>query len=127
MKGAEITRPPVHRITLAQLVILSIVCLPLAAYAPVLAGSFAAGGLVAIIPQAYFALQAFRSRGAGSARRIANASYAGEVGKFLLSAAGFALVFATLRPIDGLAVFAGFLAMLAIQITGSWLLLRPLR
>jgi len=29
-----------------------------------------------------------------------------------------------LRPIDGLAVFAGYLVMLAIQITGSWLLLR---
>jgi len=46
------------------------------------------------------------------------------MGKFLLSVAGFAVVFATLRPIDGLAVFAGYLVMLAIQITGSWLLLR---
>ncbi len=86
-----------------------------------------AGGLIAIVPQAYFALQAFRRRGAGAARQIAHASYAGEVGKFLLSAAGFAVVFATLRPIHGLAVFVGYLAMLAIQILGSWLLLRPLR
>jgi ATP synthase protein I len=33
------------------------------------------------------------------------------------------VVFAALRPISGLAVFAGYLAMLAIQIIGSWLLL----
>ena len=61
--------------------------------------------------------------GASAARAIARSSYAGEVGKFLLSVAGFAVVFALVRPIDGLAVFAGYLAMLAIQITGSWLLL----
>ena len=127
MHGAEIARPPVHRITLAQLATLLIVCLPLAACEPVLAWSAAAGGMVAIVPQAYFAMLAFRRRGAVSAKRIASASYAGEVGKFMLSAAGFAVVFATLRPISGFAVFTGFLLMLAVQILGSWLLLRPLR
>ncbi len=78
---------------------------------------------MAIIPQAYFAMLAFRWRGARSARAIARSSYAGETGKFLLSVAGFAVVFATVRPISGLAVFAGYLVMLAIQIIGSWLLL----
>lgn len=123
MPGAEITRPPVHRITLAQLATLFIVCTPLYAYDRTVAGSLAAGGLVAIIPQAYFAMLAFRRRGARSARAIARSSYAGETGKFLLSVAGFAVVFATVRPISGLAVFAGYLAMLAIQIIGSWWLL----
>jgi ATP synthase protein I len=55
---------------------------------------------------------------------VARASYVGEVGKFALSVAGFAMVFTMLRPISGLAVFAGFLAMLVIQIIGSWLLLK---
>ena len=123
MAGAEIARPPVHRITLAQLAILVIVCIPLFAYDTTVAWSLAAGGLVAIIPQAYFAMLAFRWRGASSARAIARSSYAGETGKFLLSVAGFAVVFATVRPISGLAVFAGYLVMLAIQIIGSWLLL----
>ncbi|TGD72786.1 F0F1 ATP synthase subunit I [Mangrovimicrobium sediminis] len=128
MKGAEIARPPVHRITLAQLAILTCACLLTLAHDTVMTQSLAAGGMVAIVPQAYFATLAFRRRGAGSARMIARSSYAGEVGKFALSAAGFAVVFATLRPIDGLAVFAGYLAMLAVQIIGSWLLLvRPLR
>ncbi len=124
MTGAEIARPPVHRITLAQLVLLVPLCLLLLALDKVLAYSVLSGGLVAIVPQAYFAAVAFRWRGARSARAMARSGYAGEVGKFLLSIAGFAVVFAAVRPIDGLAVFAGYLAMLAIQITGSWLLLR---
>lgn len=124
MPGAEITRPPVHRITLAQLGVLGPLCLMLLGYDGVVAYSVLSGGLIAVLPQAYFATLAFRWRGAKSARAIARSSYAGEMGKFLLSVTGFAVVFATLRPIDGLAVFAGYLVMLAIQITGSWLLLR---
>ena len=123
MPGAEIARPPVHRITLAQLATLTTVCLLFMAHDPVIAWSLAAGGLVAVIPQAYFAHLAFRWRGAKSARAMARSSYAGEIGKFMLSVAGFAVVFAAVRPIDGLSVFIGYLVMLAIQIIGSWLLL----
>lgn len=122
--GAEIARPPVHRITLAQLVLLVPLSLVLLAIDTVCAYSVLSGGLIAILPQAYFAALAFRNRGARSAKAIARSSYAGEVGKFLLSVAGFAVVFATVRPVDGLAVFVGYLLMLAIQITGSWLLLK---
>ncbi len=124
MAGAEILRPPVYRITLAQLVILVVLCLFLLASDKVRAYSVFSGGLIAILPQAYFAALTFRWRGARSARAIARSSYAGQVGKFLLSVAGFAAVFVALRPIDAPAVFAGYLAMLVIQITGSWLLLR---
>jgi ATP synthase protein I len=124
MTGAEIARPPVYRITLTQLVVLALLCLILLASDKVRAYSMLSGGLIAILPQAYFAALAFRWRGARSARAIAHSSYAGQVGKFLLSIAGFAAVFVLLRPIDAPAVFAGYLAMLAIQIIGSWLLLR---
>ena len=125
VKGAEIARPPVHRITLAQLVLLPLLCAGLwLLRGQVSAVSVLCGGLVAILPQAYFAARAFRWRGASAARQIARASYAGEIGKFILSVAGFALVFAAVRPIEGAAVFIGYLAMLLIQIIGSWLLLR---
>ena len=123
MSGAEIARPPVHRITLAQLALLVSLCLFFLAFDKVCAYSVLSGGLIAIVPQAYFATLAFRWRGARSARAIARSSYAGQTGKFLLSVAGFAAVFAGLRPIDPLAVFAGYLAMVATQIIGSWLLL----
>lgn len=123
--GAAIARPPVHRITLAQLAILVPLCLlTWLTMNEVSAYSLLCGGLISILPQAWFASVAFRRRGAQQARAIARLSYAGEIGKFLLSVAGFALVFATVRPIDGLAVFTGFLLMLGIQIFGSWRLLR---
>lgn len=123
MTGAEITRPPVHRITLTQLALLAALCLGLWAFDMVVAWSVLSGGLIAIVPQAYFATLAFRWRGARSALAMARSSYAGVLGKFLLSIAGFALVFAVVRPIDGPAVFTGYLAMLVTQITASWLLL----
>lgn len=124
MASAEIARPPVHRITLAQVVFLGLLCLILAASDKVFAYSFACGGLVAVVPQAWFVSRAFRRQPAKAAEAMARSGYAGEIGKFLLSAAGFAVVFATVRPLDGLAVFAGYLVMLTIQIIGSWLLLR---
>jgi ATP synthase protein I len=124
MAGAEISRPLVHRITLAQLAVLVPLCLLLLVLDKVFAYSALSGGLIAIVPQAYFAARVFRWRGARAASAMARAGYAGEVGKFLLGAAGFAMVFATVRPINGLAVFVGYLAMLAIQITGSWWLMR---
>lgn len=125
MKGAEINRPPVHRITLVQLACLVVISAgTLLSLGEVFAVSVLCGGLVAILPQAYFAARAFRWRGANAAREIARSSYAGEIGKFVLSVAGFALVFAAVRPIEGAAVFGGYLAMLLLQIMGSWLLLR---
>jgi ATP synthase protein I len=124
MTGAEIKRPPIHRIAVVQLAVLVPLCLLLLTGDEVRAYSVLSGGLIAILPQAYFAARVFRRTGAQSARAIARASYSGEIGKFVLTAAGFAVVFAAVSPIDGLAVFVGYLIMLVIQITGSWLLLR---
>ena len=123
MDGAEIPRPPAHRITLVQLALLVLLSLFLQVIDKDVVYSVVCGGLIAIVPQAYFALLAFRWRGARSARAVARSGYTGEVGKFALSVVGFALVFAVLRPINSLAVFAGYLAMLMTQITGTWLLL----
>ena len=123
MTGAEIKRPPIHRITVAQFVVLVSVCLFLSIEEPVRAYSLLSGGLIAILPQAYFAVRVFRQVGARSAQAIARASYSGEIGKFALTAAGFAVVFAAVSPLEGLAVFIGHLIMLAIQIIGSCMLL----
>jgi ATP synthase protein I len=124
MTGAEIKRPPIHRITVAQSVALGFLCLIMQSIDWVYAYSVLCGGLIAILPQAYFAARVFRRAGAQSAQAIARASYSGEIGKFVLTAAGFAAVFASVSPINGPAVFIGYLIMLAIQITGSWMLLK---
>lgn len=124
MNGARISRPPVHRISVVQLAVLLALWGALARWNALAAMSFALGGLVAIIPNAYFAVGVFRWRGARVAQRAARAGFAAEIGKFLLSIAGFALVFGLVRPIEGWAVFAGYGAMLLLQVIGAWWLLR---
>ena len=124
MKGASISRPPAYRITLAQLVLLLLSWVCLRNWDDLTANSFVLGGLVAIVPNAWFAMGVFRWRGASVARRAVRAGYAAEIGKYLLTIAGFALVFATVRPLEAWAVFAGYIAMSVVQGLGAWWLLR---
>lgn len=115
----------IHRIVLAQ----GIVVLPLCVLAWLAGGTtlvllVLGGALVAIIPQAWFAAKVFRRRGARASVEIVRSALVGEVGKFALSAAGFAAVFVLLRPVEAAGVFLGYIAMLAVQLIGSWILLR---
>ena len=123
-QGARLQRPPVHRISVIQAAVLGVGWLLLRQYEPVVADSLVLGGMTAVIPQAYFAFRLFARRGAGAAQQIARAGYAGEIGKFVLAVTGFALIFAFVRPLAGWAVFAGYGAMLMIQLVGAWWLLR---
>ncbi len=122
--GARISRPPVYRITVVQLVVLLGLWAGVTGVNSVTAKSLGLGGLIAVVSNAWFALGVFRWRGASNAQRAVRASYMAEIGKFLLAVAGFMLVFAQVRPIEGWAVFAGYGAMLGIQIAGAWWLLR---
>lgn len=120
-----IPRPPVHRISLVQLCVLPLaMALAWQASGWVAAQSVLAGALVAILPQAWFAVRVFRFRGARATPQVLQSALSGEVGKFFLSVAGFAAVFALMRPVNAAGVFGGYIAMLAIQISGGWLLLR---
>jgi ATP synthase protein I len=51
------------------------------------------GGLVCIIPNAYFARKLFQYHGARAAKKIVNSFYKGEALKMLMTVALFALVF----------------------------------
>jgi ATP synthase protein I len=122
--GAKISLPPVHRITIAQAVILFVIWVGLSTVDTVVALSFMLGGLIAVVPQAWFAYRVFKMQGARAMQQIARNSYAAEIGKFVMAVTGFMLVFAMVRPIEGWAVFASYGVMLVIQIIGAWLLLR---
>ena len=123
--GASLPRPPVFRITLVQVAILGAVWAIVHVGAhPLIAECLVLGGFIAIVPQAFFAWRVFQYQGAHAAANMAKASYAGEIGKFLLAVSGFALVFAFYRPLEAWAVFAGYGGMVIIQVMGSWLLLR---
>ena len=123
--GARLRPPPVHLITLVQLVVLiPVVVFILWLADRVSALSFAVGAAVSIVPQAWFALVVFGVRRRRPLQRAAKSAYAAQAGKFVLSAVGFALVFALVRPVHAPAVFAGFGVMWVLQVLGSARLLR---
>lgn len=83
------------------------------------ATGFGFGVLISILPQSYFALQAFRVSAAKDPQRAYFATMRGASGKFLLTAALFALLFKFRPDVLAPAVFCGFLVMLIMQIVVS--------
>lgn len=111
-----IQAPPVARMIAVQsaaLLILSAVILLVAGR--VSAYSLLTGGLISLLPTAYFAHKAFRYRGARAMTQAVKAIYLGELIKLVLMGTGFALAFNTIRPLDALALFAGFVL---VHVTG---------
>ncbi|MDR0779652.1 MAG: ATP synthase subunit I [Pseudomonadales bacterium] len=106
---SAIPTPPVSRVILRQLAILLI----LAALAQVFLGTVAAysillGGLLSIVPGAYFAYKAMRYRGARATERMVRSVYFAELMKLALTGAGFALVFTQVKPLHVVGLFCGF-------------------
>lgn len=103
-------RLPVLKVLLAQLAavfLMTVVLSVVAGWTAVYSAAF--GGLVAWLPNVYFALMAFRYRGARAARNIVKSFYAGEAGKFVLTAVLFALVFVSVKPLNAPVLFGAFI------------------
>lgn len=66
-----------------------------------------------LLPNMYFARQLYRFSGAAAAPSIAQSIYRGEVGKYLMTGAGFAAAFALMDFIVPAALFGGFGLMLS--------------
>ena len=107
-------RLPFHRLAvfpvlLVQLLVLLLLALVLWQWQGSVAGySGLCGGLIAWLPNLYFAHKAFRFSGARAAQAIVRSFYAGEAGKLVLTAVLFALTFAGVKPMEPLAVFGVF-------------------
>lgn len=110
-RSADIERPPLGRIYAVLLAILIAAALVSALVEMMLGYSVLLGGLVSVIPNSYFARQAFRYRGARSAHYIARAFYLGEAGKFAMTAAAFGLVFSKVDSLQPMAFILAFLGM----------------
>lgn len=81
----------------------------------IIAYSIFIGGLIYIIPNMYFAVYAFRFRGAQAAHMVLASFYRGEIGKFLLSSVGFAMVFTFVDPLNVLWLFSAYIALTILQ------------
>lgn len=76
------------------------------------------GGMIALIPNTYFALKTFRYFGAQSAVAVTLSLWAGEAGKFVLTAVLFVLVFFTIKPIHLMALFITYFFVLVVASFG---------
>jgi ATP synthase protein I len=74
----------------------------------IVAASVLLGGMVAAVPNAFLGARLLNA--SASAAALMRSAWVGEVGKLVLTAALFAVVFATVRPISAPAVFGGFIA-----------------
>jgi len=81
----------------------------------VAAGSVLVGGLIQVVPQAWFARQAFKYTGARQTDLVVRSMYRGETGKVVLTATLFAVVFALYKQWDYFALFAAFILMMPLQ------------
>ena len=74
------------------------------------------GGLIQLIPQAWFTWQAFKYAGANQAAAIVRSMYRGETGKLILTACGFVTVFIIVEDLNVIALMSAFITMLSVQI-----------
>ena len=114
-------RTPAFPVLVMQLAVTLAVALVLWIFQGLIAGySGLLGGLVALIPNCYFAFRVYRYSGARSARAIVGEFYSGEAGKLILTAVLFIAVWLAVKPLVVAAVFGGYIAVL---VTGASALL----
>ena len=100
---------------LVQAAVTVVVGLLLGLWIDAVAGTSALlGGLAAIVPNAFLAARLIGSRCGNDASELLRSAWVGAFGKLVLTVLLFGVIFATVRPISGPAVFAGFIAAQAV-------------
>ncbi|MDR3443365.1 MAG: F0F1 ATP synthase subunit I [Legionella sp.] len=108
----QLSKRGIVRLWLVQLIVtLVFAVLCAVAYGANAASSALLGGMVCVIPNAYFARKLFKYQGARSAKQIVNSFYKGEAIKILLSVLLFTAVFIWVK-ITPLAFFAAYIMIL---------------
>ncbi len=109
-------RLPVFPVLVAQLIVLLLAAVVGWQWRGNVAGySALIGGLIAWLPNLYFAHKAFRFSGARAAREIVRSFYAGEAGKLILTFVLFALAFAGVKPMEAPMLFGAYLLTLMVS------------
>ncbi|MCB1669508.1 MAG: ATP synthase subunit I [Gammaproteobacteria bacterium] len=114
---SNLKAPPVHRVIVAQLVATVLMALTFLVFSNVIAAySILIGGLVSAIPNAYFAVQAFRYRGARNAEKVVKSFRKGYFGKLGITIMLFAVTFTLVTTINEIALILGFVI---VQFVGT--------
>jgi ATP synthase protein I len=96
---------------LVQLCVSFVVAAVLWAWMGEVAGASALlGGAAVVVPNAFLAARLLQPSRDESAEAMMRAAWVGEMGKLLLTAVLFGVIFGVVRPIEPPAVFAGLIA-----------------
>ena len=122
--GAGLVPPAVRHLLVQVAVLLLLSGSGFLMLGVVLAYSVLLGGLISIVPGAYFVRKVFAYSGARAMHNVVRSVYVGEVIKLLLMGAGFALSFALVDPLHVPGLFAGFIlvhgaGMVALAISAA--------
>lgn len=105
--------PPIYKVIVTQLVATIMAALSAFVLMGAVTGySVFLGGLVSALPNAYFAIKAFRYSGARQMPQVVKSFYMGESGKLIITAIMFALVFAGVKPLNEIAVIMSYILIL---------------
>ena len=111
-----IPKPAILRALAYQTVVLLLLVAALSLIDRRMAISALVGGMIQIIPQAWFSRQAFKCVGARQMDLVVRSMYRGEFGKVVLTAALFTVVFNLDKQWNYAALFATFLLMIPLQL-----------
>jgi ATP synthase protein I len=70
------------------------------------------GGVIGVVPNAFLAARVMSPRAGASAQSLLRAGWLGEIGKIVIAALLFAVVFTTLKPLHPGFLFTGYIATL---------------
>ncbi len=104
------------RLLLTQLLLVAGLGAGLFFLAPERSGSVVIGGLLCVVPNSYFMLQALRHFGT---QRVVDATlgfFKGQMGKMVLTALGFALAFRFYDALHAPTAFGSFILMMFVQL-----------
>ena len=110
-----ISKPAILKVTLYQLAVLILLVGILSFEDKLLALSALVGGLIQIIPQSWFSRQAFKYAGASNVDKVVQSMYRGELGKVVMTATLFAILFTVDKQWNYIALFTTFLLMIPLQ------------
>lgn len=110
-----IPKPELLKATLCQLAALLVLVVMISMTDKLMAVSALVGGLIQILPQAWFSWQAFKYAGASNVDKVVRSMYRGELGKVVMTATLFAILFTVDKQWNYLALFTTFLVMIPLQ------------
>ena len=116
MTNTTIPKPEILKATLYPLAVLILLVGILSLEDRLTAFSALVGGMIQLIPQAWFSRQAFKYTGARQMDLVVRSMYRGEFGKVVLTAALFAAVFTLDKQWNYIALFTAFLLMIPLQL-----------